>query len=439
MKPSLDVTFMCVIAIMLVAISINMLPFWAVLAALVIRLIYADTHTVGVFLLMFGGILGSTIRFEMPFLPIYGLILNFLGLWMVKDTFKHFKYESASIQMMAIVLIYFFMAYILSPNINDIRATTKICGIIMNGVMMFFAYYTIIHSHEIKNETLTQCLFLASILFLVHNMNLLGIKPNNFFDYEWHRKGSELLLGLQNDDLFLKFVNYQVVGMNALFGISIYLAKLENTKSKVIIYSLIALQLVLTSGARQAIFGTIIIIFLYLTIFNSRNLQESGNNGKIVYLLIGAAAFYLLLQVLPMLGVGYISETLDSGDKGREMLITMGWDLFLKNPLLGSGIGGFNHAYPGMLYPHNLFIELLCECGIVGVAFLVAILVTHFRCQRLNTLFLTENKTFIFLIVAALGIRVMVSDDLTASIGLFSAFFACTLIEPASNNNNGDV
>ena len=188
MKPSLDVTFMCVIAIMLVAISINMLPFWAVLAALVIRLIYADTHTVGVFLLMFGGILGSTIRFEMPFLPIYGLILNFLGLWMVKDTFKHFKYESASIQMMAIVLIYFFMAYILSPNINDIRATTKICGIIMNGVMMFFAYYTIIHSHEIKNETLTQCLFLASILFLVHNMNLLGIKPNNFFDYEYINK-----------------------------------------------------------------------------------------------------------------------------------------------------------------------------------------------------------------------------------------------------------
>ena len=127
MKPSLDVTFMCVIAIMLVAISINMLPFWAVLAALVIRLIYADTHTVGVFLLMFGGILGSTIRFEMPFLPIYGLILNFLGLWMVKDTFKHFKYESASIQMMAIVLIYFFMAYILSPNINDSSFASSTC------------------------------------------------------------------------------------------------------------------------------------------------------------------------------------------------------------------------------------------------------------------------------------------------------------------------
>ena len=268
MKPSLDTAFIYVIAIMLVAISMDVLPFWVVLAALVIRLIYADTHTVGVFLLMFGGVLGSTIRFEMPFLPIYGLILNFFGLWLVKDTFRHFKYESASIQMMAIVLIYFFLAYVLSPNINDIRATTKIQGLIMNGAMMFVAYYTIVHSSKIENEILTQCLFLASILFLVHNMNLLGIRPNNFFDYEWHRKGAGLLLGMKNDDLYMKFVNYQVVGMNTLFGISMYLAKLKNTKPKIIIYSLIALQLVLTSGARQAIFGTIIIILLYLTVIN---------------------------------------------------------------------------------------------------------------------------------------------------------------------------
>lgn len=333
----------------------------------------------------------------------------------------------------------FFLAYVLSPNINDIRATTKIQGLIMNGAMMFVAYYTIVHSSKIENEILTQCLFLASILFLVHNMNLLGIRPNNFFDYEWHRKGAGLLLGMKNDDLYMKFVNYQVVGMNTLFGISMYLAKLKNTKPKIIIYSLIALQLVLTSGARQAIFGTIIIILLYLTVFNSRNLLERGNNKKIVYLLIGAAAFCLLLQILPMLGIDYISETLDSGDKGREMLLAMGWNLFLRNPLLGSGVGGFNHAYPGMLYPHNFFIEVLCECGVLGVAFLIAMLVAHFRYQRLNVLFLTENKTFIFLIVAALGMRVMVSDDLTASIGLFSAFFACTLTEPATNNSNEDV
>lgn len=67
MKPPLDTAFIYVIAIMLVAISMDVLPFWVVLAALVIRLIYADTHTVGVFLLMFGGVLGSIIRFEMPF------------------------------------------------------------------------------------------------------------------------------------------------------------------------------------------------------------------------------------------------------------------------------------------------------------------------------------------------------------------------------------
>ena len=37
------------------------------------------------------------------------------------------------------------------------------------------------------------------------------------------------------------------------------------------------------------------------------------------------------------------------------------------------------------------FIEVLCECGVLGVAFLIAMLVAHFRYQRLNV-FVLDRK-----------------------------------------------
>lgn len=430
MKESINLIFLVLILLMVIGITFNLLPFWIVLAALVVRLFYTSKHTIGVFLLLFGGILGSTIRFEIPSLPIYGLVLNLIGLLLISSQFKNFKYESVSILMMFTVLIYFFFSYILSPNISDYRAIDKISSIILNGLLTFFAYYTIVHSSKIDNESLTQSLFLLTILFLVHNMNLLGISPTSFFDYEWQRKGAAALLrSMDNETIYVKFVNYQIVGMNALWGLCMYLSQLTLNKKKAIVYTFITLQLVFTSGARQAILGFFIIIFLYCTLFNGKGLQLVNISKKFKYIIGGCFFVYVLFHLLPLLGIEYLTETLSEGDKGREMLRLMGWNLFLKYPLFGAGIGGFNHAYPGMLYPHNFIIEILCECGIIGVLFLLLILVFYFRYQRINLFYLTQNQSFIFLILAAIGIRVMVSGDLTISIGLFSIIFACTFSE----------
>jgi O-antigen ligase len=40
--------------------------------------------------------------------------------------------------------------------------------------------------------------------------------------------------------------------------------------------------------------------------------------------------------------------------------------LFLQHPYLGIGIGGFNYS-TGIIYVHNIFLEILCEFGIVGL------------------------------------------------------------------------
>lgn len=423
----IDNIFLVIIPLLIWGAVYGRIPIWIVLAALLIRLLYTDRHTVGIFLLMFGGILGSTIRFEIPGLPIYGLMLNFLGIVLIWDLFKYFKTEKSSIQSMIIVLLFFLLSFLLSQNTNDYGATNKIVAILQNGLIMLFCYYAIISTPKFDNESISQCLFLLVILFLVHNMNLLGIKPHGLFDYEWQRKGGELFFMRNNDELYHKFVNYQVVGMNALYGVCLYISQLHFNKYKAIFYSIIGLQLVLSSGARQAIFGLLIIIVLRYIFFNENSIQEFNIAKKVKYMVIGLAIGYVLLLILQTLNLGYINDTLSEGDLGRDRLRLMGWNLFLKYPIFGTGIGGFNHAYPGMLYPHNLIIELLCECGVFGVLFLLYMIIRHFRKQQMNLLFLTRNNSFLFLILAVLGIRMMVSDSLGAGVELFSAIFACSI------------
>lgn len=420
--------FLILIPVLVVGVSLNIVPFIAVLIALVVRLCYSDRHTTGVFLLLFGGILGSTIRFEIPSIPVYGLLLNILGLILIWDQFKFFKHETSSIILMAIVLFYFFTSFILSPNINDFRGPAKIIGIIQNGILMLFGYYVFIHSQKINNEILTQSLYLITLLFLIHNMNLLQISPKGFLDYEWHRKGSEVFLySIDKREIFLKSVNYQVVGMNALFGVCIYLSQLKINWIKTLYYSIIGLQLVLTSGARQAIFGYFVIVILSIVVFNEKNIKIDNVNLVLKWVLGGALLIYIALMILQYLNLDFISNTLTEGDKGREMLKLMGLKLFYHYPYFGAGIAGFNHAYPGMLYPHNFFIEILCECGIVGIIILLITVIYHFCKQKICLFYLTRNGSFIFLIFAATGIQMMVSNDLSSSIELFSIIFACSL------------
>ncbi len=52
--------------------------------------------------------------------------------------------------------------------------------------------------------------------------------------------------------------------------------------------------------------------------------------------------------------------------------------LFLQHPLFGIGIGGFNYS-TGIIYVHNLFLEIACEFGVFGVGLLVIYLATLFR------------------------------------------------------------
>ena len=58
------------------------------LSVIFLILINTSKHTAGFFLLMYGGVLGGTIRSLFPFIPIYGIILQIIGILLFGNIFK---------------------------------------------------------------------------------------------------------------------------------------------------------------------------------------------------------------------------------------------------------------------------------------------------------------------------------------------------------------
>jgi O-antigen ligase len=62
---------------------------------------------------------------------------------------------------------------------------------------------------------------------------------------------------------------------------------------------------------------------------------------------------------------------LDVSSNGRTGLWHEAWATFLHHPLLGIGTGSFGAIDPARLYPHNVFLEVGAELGVVALALLV--------------------------------------------------------------------
>ncbi|WP_224367202.1 O-antigen ligase family protein [Hyalangium versicolor] len=63
---------------------------------------------------------------------------------------------------------------------------------------------------------------------------------------------------------------------------------------------------------------------------------------------------------------------------GREVLYQAAYELGLDHPVAGAGLSAFPALGLGV-YPHNLFLEVFCEGGVLGLAFLAWVLLTFVR------------------------------------------------------------
>lgn len=417
---SLHLVTIVLCAVLILGIYVGVSISEICLLLLIIRLLKCNKDTAGIFLLLFGGLLGGIIRQLYPFLPIYGLlVMGFGGVLLNKYLSSLFKNTVSIVLLFALFGIFVF-AFTYGPM--TVFAKDKLLYIIMFGIMKFYAFYCMCKSRTLSNGSIGELLVLLSILGITICLRLYGYQPpNDLLDFEWFRNGYGTYVRVNDEE---PLIGYQVIGQNALYALAFFMTSVNCTKLTKLLSIIVCIVLTLISGARQSILGVVILFIAYYAMFKGENIAK-----KLKYIFLGSIVVVGILAVFSQLENSIVSGLFDTSQgnlyeqSSRELNFITAIILFEQNPLFGVGLGGYEVTGIGP-YPHNFILEVLCECGIVGMCLIIFVLLIKLSTCRINIRYRLPNGSFYFLIILCLLIRSSVSEDLTESIGLFMSILA---------------
>ncbi len=217
---------------------------------------------------------------------------------------------------------------------------------------------------QINNDTLVKSLYGTFILCLL--VNILGLihNANNIIEYSEERQsGNEFLnpitygqagatLAIVSLILFIKDRKKGLRSFFFLFGVplGIWTLILSLSRGPMIGFVILLILLVYSSlkSTFYKILSIVIIFFLIYSIILSTSLPVIGN----------------IVDALLSTG-GKDNQS----DAQRLQLLTGGWNQFLSNPFFGDLLEErTTHSYP-----HNLIVESLMTCGIMGGILMILI------------------------------------------------------------------
>lgn len=100
--------------------------------------------------------------------------------------------------------------------------------------------------------------------------------------------------------------------------------------------------------------------------------------------LMGLAVALLPVTNIPQQSYDYLGRLIDPDVHRflgpRESLMRLAWQMTREHPFLGVGIGGYPLVYRGIgAWPHNVFLEVSCEMGLIASFLVICICTAAFR------------------------------------------------------------
>ena len=427
----IDNLFYILLPLLVLGIPFHYSVFSLCVVLLLLRCVTSERTTVAAFLMIYAGPTIGCIRAVDPSLPLYGVLFCILGFLMVVNYFRNiFQNNVSGIASLCLVFLYFFIVLINGGNSE--YGQEKYAGIISNGISSLVGFYILFTSRTVNNEQFAQMLIITSIIMIEYLVALFGFQSGGVFDYNWVREAVSLLEKTAGGNI----IGYQHIGMNTAFAYGIFMSSKKLDIKRLLFYSIICFQLALTSGARQAMLATLVVLILRLVVIGYSGVSKTNLKNSVIAVL----SLFIVYEVVSSLDIDIVTKTLESGDAGRDELREQALAIFDKNPLFGSGLGGF-YKMTGENYPHNFFLEVLCECGIFGLLFLSLVYIVFMVKHKIGIGQLTRNDSFFLIIMISLFVRCMVSGNFTISIQLFSALFALAALPKDRINkfNSGNV
>lgn len=318
-----------------------------------------------------------------PFIPDLILVICCLiFIFLVLKTKNYFFLKSKFLFYFILFYFYILLRSIFSENVsNSLESSLFYFRFIIFIYAVHYCFSFIENSKSIFNLGLIvafSILIFDSYFQYINGYNTLGFKytPPRLSSYF----GDELILGgylsrffpLLLGFLFLKFSNAKnlVIYVSLLLIIVFYLVILSGERSSLLTMLIISIAFIIlcpVSLNKKLILIFLFICFVFLTIF----LNESVFNRIINYTLV---------QV-------YIDGKLQMSPQHMP-IFESAIKMFIDNPIFGVGPKNFRILCLKELYfvengcathPHNYYIQLLAETGIIGfsfIAFLYLILIS---------------------------------------------------------------
>jgi len=245
---------------------------------------------------------------------------------------------------------------------------------------MFAIFILISENHKKRLDFFFIVIFLIGMVFVFHTIILSVL-------YEVQRPSGPF----ENPNIFANYLLFVLA-----IQLYLYTRIIKQSVKKLMLFAiLMAVLTVFITGSRGAIIGIIGSLFISVLLIIAINANSVKQNLK--ELLIGFPIFFAIFASLFSQTASFnrLSATLSGQVRNLDIRIQL-WstaiNAFTTNPIFGVGIGQFPQyaTYTGLareIFPHNTFLRLASETGLIGIGFFVSIFVFSIRDAVRNNIY----------------------------------------------------
>jgi len=181
------------------------------------------------------------------------------------------------------------------------------------------------------------------------------------------------------------------------------------------------------TGVRGPLIAVVVGLTVYFFVGFVKKVRPRFRAVSVTTLILIVAGFHLFRDMLPNITAYSLTEITQGLSTIQRLeqyaLVT---SLFSQSPLLGVGTGGFIQL-TGWDYPHNIFLEIAVENGLLGLIFLViflSVVVWHgFRFLTVYYPFSTGLGQKIGLMVLTIGITLLIGRQFSFGLNMHKDLF----------------
>lgn len=296
------------------------------------------------------------------------LIITVLGFFLPLSMGKkyNFKIQKADIWLLIFVIVLLITCFI-SPNIQDglIKIVRFIVIVLLPYILARIFLKNYIQIHRFIMAIYISALTISVLLIINSFSDMYTGGRIIFFEANQIPIATLLATGL---------VIAVIGAINNLFDYWEYGKLFYIITITPLLYSMFLV------GVRGPLISIVLGLFFYLIITFNRNKKISFTISVILFFIVivwmtNFNIIYSIMGKVPNIS-SYSFEQIKEGISAKERLdlYSSAITLFIQKPLLGVGVSGF----PGG-YPHNIFLEIAAENGIIGLIIFICFLFAIMR------------------------------------------------------------